>query len=174
MGLIILSAALCGVCIFLIALSPAWILPAAAGLAVLTGWSLVLLRRGYMDPLTGLYNLRHLEARKGRYRRCSRLMVIFIDLDHLKQVNDARGHAAGDQLLRELATYLEELADGRAETYRIGGDEFLLILQQDDLPPLESLARFPASYGFAFGPGNTLDSLIREADADLYRRRNRR
>lgn len=172
MCLILASAALCGVFIFMTAHSPVCILPAIAALCILAGWSLLLLHQSRTDALTGLFNLRHLQAMAGHYRRCRRLTVFYIDLDRLKEVNDVRGHAAGDKLLTQLAEYLKNSASGQGEAYRIGGDEFLLILRKrDQIPALDSLSQFPASYGFAAGPGRDLDRLIREADTELYRNR---
>jgi diguanylate cyclase (GGDEF)-like protein len=84
------------------------------------------------DALTGLANRRFFDARlageAGRLRRHGgTLALCLFDLDHFKQVNDTYGHAAGDEVLRAVARQLGELRveDG---AFRIGGDEFALIL----------------------------------------------
>ena len=87
-----------------------------------------------VDPLTGLPNRRQFESRLSeslaRARRSGRLLALmFLDLDHFKQVNDALGHAAGDAVLRVFA---DRVRGGIRETdqlCRLAGDEFVLILE---------------------------------------------
>ncbi|MGZ5430124.1 MAG: diguanylate cyclase domain-containing protein, partial [Thermoanaerobaculia bacterium] len=85
------------------------------------------------DPLTGLPNrllfsdrlsLAILQAQ--RYRE--RLAVMFLDLDHLKEINDGRGHAAGDEVLVKVAERLRSCLRGNDTVARLGGDEFLFLL----------------------------------------------
>jgi diguanylate cyclase (GGDEF)-like protein len=85
------------------------------------------------DPLTGLYNRRYLEETLEReLHRAARhhtpLGVIMLDIDHFKNFNDTFGHAAGDQLLQHLGTYLR--ANSRKEDIvcRYGGEEIVLIM----------------------------------------------
>ncbi len=80
------------------------------------------------DPLTGLYNRRVLEMELEAWEVC-----LFIDLDRFKLINDQRGHYLGDELLKAVATVLQD----HAQTYnglamRNGGDEFLLLLPTAD------------------------------------------
>ncbi|MBZ0120285.1 MAG: GGDEF domain-containing protein, partial [Sandaracinaceae bacterium] len=84
------------------------------------------------DPLTQLFNRRHLmarlEAELARVRRGSPLAIVMIDLDRFKQVNDKRGHEEGDRVLREIA---QSIASRTRETDvpgRYGGDEFVVLL----------------------------------------------
>lgn len=93
------------------------------------------------DPLTQLYNRRHLlsrlEQELARVRRGHPLAVAMIDLDGFKQVNDKRGHMYGDRLLVRVA---EALRAGTRETDvigRPGGDEFLMLLCDTRLPEAE-------------------------------------
>src|SRR5436190_1717902 len=86
-------------------------------------------------PLTGLSNRRALQldlvreiARADRYGRQFSLMVV--DLDGLKQVNDLEGHAAGDDRLRALASALHQVLRVGDAAYRIGGDEFVVLLPE--------------------------------------------
>lgn len=97
------------------------------------------------DPLTGLLNWRGAEARSGKVLEQSPLggacAFVFLDLDHFKQINDALGHAAGDAVLKELATLLR---DGIRETdlcARLGGDEFLLVLTGPDEAAVKDVMR---------------------------------
>jgi diguanylate cyclase (GGDEF)-like protein/PAS domain S-box-containing protein len=85
------------------------------------------------DPLTGLYNRRsffdqlHQElSRAGRYRRP--LTLLFLDVDHFKEINDRHGHPAGDQALKSLALLLQAESRRNDIVGRIGGEEFATVL----------------------------------------------
>lgn len=172
MILLILCAAGCGVCMLLAAHSPFWTVPGILLLMLMTVRSLQWLRQSRRDPLTGLNNLRHLDAMERRYRRWDCLTVCYFDLDNLKQVNDSRGHDSGDRLLQEMAAQLQGIAGESGAAYRIGGDEFLLILRgQIAEHTLEQLC-VQATWGTATGTGSQLQQLIREADRNLYQKRN--
>jgi diguanylate cyclase (GGDEF)-like protein len=87
------------------------------------------------DPLTGLYNRRHMEAELAReVRRCHRkgapLGLIMADIDHFKRFNDTYGHEAGDELLRAMGDFLRRFVRGEDIVCRYGGEEFLLILPE--------------------------------------------
>lgn len=80
------------------------------------------------DPLTGLANRRALEAAPlpGSYA------LIELDLDHFKLVNDGFGHDAGDRVLRQVARVLRESVREQDQTFRLGGEEFLVLLPEAD------------------------------------------
>ncbi len=85
------------------------------------------------DELTGLPNRRALRERlAGMVATCvaegSGLMVLFVDLDHFKVINDALGHALGDQVLRDVTLKLGDALGGTGEIGRFGGDEFVAML----------------------------------------------
>ncbi|NHC46759.1 diguanylate cyclase domain-containing protein [Motilibacter aurantiacus] len=87
----------------------------------------------YHDPLTGLANrvqlLDHLEHELARARRRGDgVAVLFVDLDGFKQVNDSRGHAAGDRVLREAARRMRATLRAGDLLARISGDEFVAVL----------------------------------------------
>ena len=101
-----------------------------------------LTRRAFLDPLTGLANrqlfedrLAHALSRSERSaerigeRGTHRLAVLFVDLDRFKPVNDSLGHAAGDQVLKEIARRLRAAARASDTVARIGGDEFVLLME---------------------------------------------
>jgi diguanylate cyclase (GGDEF)-like protein len=120
-----------------------------------------------------------------RARRAGTGLVIgFLDVDRLKHVNDTRGHAAGDDLLRAVVAALRSSLRSYDVVIRYGGDEFVYSLAGADLPA--ALARFHAMSGLLAHrvPGRSvsagfselrlmddLDALIGRADRDLYARR---
>ncbi|MFZ0159795.1 MAG: GGDEF domain-containing protein [Kineosporiaceae bacterium] len=98
-------------------------------------------RRGEVtDPLTGLANRRGLERYGGRTweqqaRRGQPIAVLIADIDHFKQVNDTRGHTAGDELIRQVAELLNASLRRDDVAVRLGGEEFLVLAQA---PPGEA------------------------------------
>lgn len=90
--------------------------------------------RALHDHLTGLANralfwnrLEHALARAARTGEC--LAVLFLDLDGFKRINDAHGHATGDEVLRRIAGRLEEVVRAQDTLARLGGDEFGVLLE---------------------------------------------
>lgn len=147
------------------------------------------------DSLTGLRNRRYADEvlaievlRARRYR--SPLCVLLADVDHFKRVNDEHGHAAGDGVLRGVADRLRETLRVTDVGARWGGEEFLVILAQNDADGAglvgERWRRAVAGAGFplpdgrevsvtlsvgvaSFAPGiGTGPELVAEADAALY------
>ncbi|WP_323880647.1 putative bifunctional diguanylate cyclase/phosphodiesterase [Aeromonas caviae] len=98
------------------------------------------------DPLTQLPNrallMNHLHHAMTRYRRyqTAGFTLIFVDVDHFKQVNDALGHSAGDQLLQELGSRLQGCIRQNDMVARLGGDEFVIYLdnsqREEDISPV--------------------------------------
>lgn len=145
------------------------------------------------DPLTGLYNRRHVDEQLPELVNRSielrtPLTVALIDLDHFKLVNDEFSHEIGDQVLREIARVFDAVAgeaDGVAA--RMGGEEFLLVLpgvtKSTARRVLDDLCRrvrvhdwdtlapgllVTVSVGSASVPESTPDELLRDADRRLY------
>jgi diguanylate cyclase (GGDEF)-like protein len=90
------------------------------------------------DPLTNLYNRRYMEESLEREARRTKrnhtfIGIMMIDIDHFKLFNDTHGHKAGDVVLRELGTLLQESIRGGDIACRYGGEEFLLILPDTTL-----------------------------------------
>lgn len=158
-------------------------------------------RRALLDPLTGLPNrllfedrLAHALQRSERAheriaeRSAEKIAVLFIDLDGFKPVNDSLGHAAGDEVLKEAAARLRAAARDRDTVARIGGDEFVLLMEDvTSLADCVSLARrlgealggpleingrqvaISGSVGIAVYPDHSQkDKLIAHADAAMY------
>ena len=83
----------------------------------------------YHDGLTGLVNRALFRERLAAAAGGERLAILFLDLDGFKQVNDSLGHAAGDQLLIQLAARLREHVPAGHTVARLGGDEFAVVVE---------------------------------------------
>jgi len=147
------------------------------------------------DPLTGLPNRSLLNEHLGRnlrraHREGNQFALMFIDLDGFKQINDQHGHDAGDDLLSVLSGRITEQLRGTDTCARIGGDEFVVMLEtvttgdaseQVAEKLLDCLNRpvkrgqlqlqVSASIGIALYPqdGNSADALLTRADDAMYR-----
>ncbi len=98
-----------------------------------------LLRISLTDELTRLYNRHSYEEDVAEYESKEMepdLALFSVDVNGLKEANDSKGHAAGDELLRGTASCLSAVLGGHGKVYRTGGDEFLAILHTDDCAAL--------------------------------------
>jgi two-component system cell cycle response regulator len=99
------------------------------------------------DPLTSVYNRRHFFSRlKEEMVRANRqkhpLSLMLVDLDNFKEYNDAHGHLAGDELLRNVGRLItRSIRQGVDLVFRYGGDEFAVILIDAELPTAEEIGR---------------------------------
>jgi diguanylate cyclase (GGDEF)-like protein len=107
----------------------------------------ILINQSIRDPLTGVFNRRHLNAGllereiDGARSRGAALTLVMCDLDGFKAINDTHGHQAGDTLLQEFAGLLLSMTrEGIDTVVRYGGEEFLLILPDTDLARGQALA----------------------------------
>ena len=151
--------------------------------------------RALHDTLTGVPNRTLLIDRlSGAIWRSGRdgrsVTVFFLDLDDFKVVNDTLGHAAGDEVLVGVAGRLAAVARAQDTVARFGGDEFVLVIEHDQgsgwvlafaeriravfAEPIRAdghLVTVSASFGIATATGTTPspDSLLRDADAAMYR-----
>ena len=138
----------------------------------------------YSDPLTGLGNRRALDERlEVAVDRGGALAIAFGDLDGLKRINDTHGHEAGDAAIRQAADALAAAAQGvlGASVYRVGGDEFCVVLEDGGA---EAAGAIAAAAGAALGacepplslscgaaalrPGERPADLFRAADIAQY------
>ncbi len=146
-------------------------------------------RRAGLDGLTGLYNreagLQELNRDLARASRTAHQVVVaFIDVDHLKTINDTRGHAAGDRVLITVADTLVKSLRPYDLIIRYGGDEFLCAAADVDEPAArlrfarvnEALSKAVPGLTVTVGlaqlrADETCESVIARADADLYQSR---
>jgi diguanylate cyclase (GGDEF)-like protein len=157
------------------------------------------------DSLTGLPNRAQINEAMSRIlataeQNSTQCAVLFIDLDHFKRLNDTQGHAAGDEVLREIAQRLKYCVRQDDMVGRLGGDEFLALLQNCDMQRAAHVAdrmlqaiyqpvmpgskydnagagiTLSASIGISLYPRDGLDAdmLLRSADMALYKAKNLR
>ena len=148
--------------------------------------------KAVLDQLTGLLNRSALEARANELEQQSTITgepvaLIVADLDGFKRVNDSHGHASGDSVLKEVAYLVRKRLRAFDLAYRLGGDEFLILVPGADLKVAETVAEdLHAAIGaealgggvqvaMSFGVsasrrGETFDfdAIFRGADAALY------
>jgi diguanylate cyclase (GGDEF)-like protein len=147
----------------------------------------------YTDPLTGIANRRALSIEAVRALNLSQregwpLVLLYLDLDNFKSVNDRFGHKAGDEVLQQVSARLQGCLRSADLLCRIGGDEFVLLLHDADVGEaikicgriilaLESPLTFgshsvqlKASIGGAIFPkdGADLETLLEKADKSMY------
>ena len=147
-----------------------------------------------LDPLTGLLNRKALDTRFAELEELARLTggsvcVIATDVDNFKQVNDTRGHDAGDAALRDIAYTMRKSLRSFELMYRLGGEEFLIVLPRvglregawigERLRKAVERARpggqeITISLGVAAAHGDDVeyDSLFAAADGALYEAKN--
>ena len=143
------------------------------------------------DPLSGLLNRRGTEEALQQY--CERkfaegFLIVLLDIDHFKKINDNFGHAMGDQVIHEFASCLANSATNPAKLGRWGGEEFLLVYDVSNDKEIEMIGqtlvseirglnwdhihdglRVTASCGLAMWyRGDSLDNAIRIADDMMY------
>ncbi|MBI1921773.1 MAG: diguanylate cyclase [Geobacter sp.] len=139
------------------------------------------------DPLTGLANRRFLQMQMEKSfdaakRYGEKLSIIMLDIDHFKKYNDTRGHLEGDKLLAKVAEVLVKELRNADYVFRYGGEEFLCMLPETDLPMAADVAErlrhavetetdVPISLGVSSFHEEVADkeSLIKMADGALYR-----
>src|SRR5664279_601570 len=154
--------------------------------------------QAFHDPLTGLPNRRLFRERvdhalAGEARPGGGSVVLFIDLDNFKTVNDSFGHASGDEVIVAAARRIRTCARAKDTAVRLGGDEFALLLENATVEQGAALAArilvalhdspfefsgntvvVGASIGIAAaGPGETTETLLRNADLAMYQAKMR-
>jgi diguanylate cyclase (GGDEF)-like protein len=141
--------------------------------------------RARRDPLTGLLNHREFHRAVDAHLALTdapAFSVVLFDLDRFKQVNDHDGHAAGDRVLRTAAGSIASACRTSDAAFRIGGDEFAIVLPHAGRDDAARIARRAAdtvervghrdgiSFGIATHPvdGTTREALLHAADTNLY------
>ena len=145
-----------------------------------------------LDPLTGIFNQRAMEALLKRElalakRHATKLSMIYFDIDEFKSINDRFGHIKGDEVLKNIGSILLENIRTTDIPCRHGGDEFCLILPECDMDSAKGVcdkiindfkdrySTFSLSFGIAqTGPKDYLSAneLLKQADEHMYQAKN--
>lgn len=146
------------------------------------------------DPLTDLYNRRYLEVvqdtiTKEALKSNLGYGLLHIDIDNFKNINDSFGHTVGDNVLREISRVLKNISRKSDLVFRIGGDEFLIIIPfiqtKDDLIMMRERfeSEFPNEFDYSICPDfdgisigialfsnddHTFDDILKRADMNMY------
>ena len=171
-------------------LTGAWVLVTAtvvAVTAVTAGLTTAMRQQSETDPLTGVANRAGFRRQADHVlasaaRRDQPVALVLCDIDGLKQVNDAKGHAAGDALIIGTVQSWQGALRGNDVLARLGGDEFAVLLPDTSASGATALVeRLRAATDNAFSaglaiwtPGAGLDTVIAEADAAMYAAKPRR
>jgi len=158
----------------------------------------------YFDPLTHLFNRSRLNIeflnrktlrshKERRHYHDNVITVVMIDMDRFKLINDEKGHRCGDSVLVTLADQLQNLTREQDMVFRVGGDEFLIVLSSphendaqlalsriikelDQLNEKNQKAEIPFqfSYGYSQGSRFDLEELMDQADKEMYKNKEKK
>ncbi|ODC05125.1 hypothetical protein BFW38_02210 [Terasakiispira papahanaumokuakeensis] len=141
------------------------------------------------DKLTGAYNRHkwdeHMRVAINLAQRGTPFCLALLDVDHFKQINDTYGHDLGDQVLQQLVQQLRQQLDQPHTIFRLGGEEFAMVMRQLTLDQAQSKAdhlrqqlaiqqqegipSYTVSIGVSdYQPGDSPDTLFKRADEALY------
>lgn len=138
----------------------------------------IYIRLSSIDPLTGISNRQSFRQDRARMRHKAGF-VVSTDMNDLKYINDTYGHAEGDKALKSVANIIRTLSGNRGTTYRMGGDEFIIIYGEvneesiiSDIQAMrEALSETPYSCAFGYskyGSNSTFEDALKEADRKMY------
>lgn len=142
----------------------------------------------YTDSMTEVQNRNAYEERLKKLRKpssnISRITIIVIDVNGMKEINDSYGHFSGDDAIKTVAKALRDTIGLKADIYRIGGDEFVCISESNILPYIsqfkdtisfidrEKLYKLAVSIGYSKYHEKytkSIDNIIRRADEKMYK-----
>ena len=166
-------------------------------LVMMRDMTIEMVARSETDPLSGLRNRRGFEVHGDAMvatalRRARPLTLVTVDIDRFKTINDRHGHAVGDQVIIALARLLSDATGEKDLVARLGGEEFALILANQNIEQAARTAEIlrqrvraelsaaigheqevSASFGLAqLAPGEALSDLARRSDLALYEAKN--
>ncbi|MGG3797860.1 EAL domain-containing protein [Metabacillus fastidiosus] len=151
-----------------------------------------ILYNAYHDNLTGLRNRHGFREDISDWieenRETGKMAVFFLDLNRFKYINDTLGHNVGDQILKAVSNRLYNHLNEKADLYRFGGDEFIIVVKNHSVEEVEQFAKdimslfldpfyigkerhyLTSSFGVSLFPrdGQDFDTLIKKADTAMY------
>lgn len=142
------------------------------------------------DTKTRVFNKnKYVEMVKEYYPKIEQIAVLFWDLNNLKVINDKYGHAMGDKIIEKLSSVLFAHSGDRCRVYRIGGDEFLMIIDNPKQNEAETIIqsvqgkleadnadneiKVSSAVGFALGSGADILEVVKTADVRMYENKKR-
>ena len=144
------------------------------------------------DDMTDVYNRnKYLDMIRDYYPHISEVSVIFWDVNGLKYTNDRLGHESGDTLIKSIAAAIVDAVSDTGMIYRIGGDEFVAILNHKDEFKVEQIINrynsivseynknridgieISASVGKAYGEGRDIEDIVKRADSNMYKQKKK-
>ena len=142
------------------------------------------------DTKTRVFNKnKYVEMVTEYYPKIEEIAVLFWDLNNLKKINDKFGHAMGDMIIEKLSSVLSMHSSDRCRVYRIGGDEFLMVIDNPGQDESETMIQFvqekleadnagneikvSSAVGFALGGGADILEIVKIADARMYENKRR-
>lgn len=145
-------------------------------------------QRSETDEMTGLYNKnKYLQMKTEYYSKIDLVGVIFWDVNNLKQTNDTLGHEEGDSLISTTAHMIKKLNDANRKAYRIGGDEFVMVVSnpaEGEMQEIldkwnimvermagDSAIPYSVAIGMAIGKGKNIEDVVKQADDQMYRKK---
>lgn len=142
------------------------------------------------DGMTKVYNKKHYEDKVDTFRGCSSICVIYFDVNNLKLINDTLGHERGDYVIMKAAEYIKEITLSDSMCFRMGGDEFLLVIPDHSYRDYYSIInkldsecpvilsaetdsiKCSLAYGYAYDKTNySYEKLLSEAEENMYRKK---
>ncbi|BAF69979.1 putative bifunctional diguanylate cyclase/phosphodiesterase [Nitratiruptor sp. SB155-2] len=164
---------------------------------MLTQYEVKLIKRANFDLLTGLYNRSFLETKlRDLITKNIPFYLLFIDIDNFKTINDTKGHNVGDEILKNFANRIRNILRKDDIFARVGGDEFVIIIQNIDSPkiitkivdkifhklqppivlsPSKNMYHISISIGIVEFPkdGKSVEDILKNADIAMYRSKER-
>lgn len=168
----------------------------SVAIAVVINYIFIVHSQAKLDPLTGLGNRIAYDEYLTSLRRKSNIVlsVVNIDLDNFKSINDVFGHHEGDKVLRLFASHLEDVFEGKGVPIRLGGDEFIVLINENQRESLEQYIkilnnridaynesndmpyRIKFSYGLAMFDNtyNSIYELVQRSDKLMYEEKKKK
>lgn len=139
------------------------------------------------DGMTQTLNKGCYLSMEEKFRRCGSICVVYFDVNNLKLMNDTLGHEQGDYVIKQAAAYIRSLLSPADYCFRMGGDEFLVVMTECSFRAIDALAekldadaphilnpeeetvRCALSYGYAYAKGDySYEALLAEAEENMY------
>lgn len=150
-----------------------------------TEYAVSMKRLSETDGMTGLYNKnKYLQMLEETYPGVEEAAVLFWDVNNLKMINDTLGHTEGDYVITSVASVIKELTNERRKAYRIGGDEFVMVVENPGENEIKLLLeqyrsamerrnsfskiQISVAVGYAVGPGSDIKETAGKADEQMY------